>query len=125
VLTRLDGQSQVVPVAMVIAGGEGDLRRASPAEIQRAVQPIDVRFVSAGELAESAGGTGGSATALVLLVLLVLLLAAEQVLGYLSSYHPPLSGAVASGAVAGHGAHAGHSGLATAAAGGPSGRHLR
>jgi hypothetical protein len=123
VLTHLDGQSQVVPVAMVIAGGEGDLRRASPAEIQRAVQPVDVRFVSAGELAESAAGTGGSATTLVLLVLLGLLLAAEQVLGYLSSYHPPLAGAAAPGA--GHSAHAGHGGLATAAAGGPSGRHLR
>lgn len=89
VLTRLDGQSEVVPVAMVIAGGEGDLRRASPAEIQRAVQPVDVRFVSAGELAEPNSGPAGSATALVLLGLLVLLLAAEQVLAYLSSYHPP------------------------------------
>jgi len=95
VLTRLDGQSQVVPVAMVIAGGEGDLRRASPAEIQRAVQPVDVRFVSAGELAEPSGGAAGSATALVLLGLLVLLLAAEQVLAYLSSYHPPTSAGAA------------------------------
>lgn len=100
VLTRLDGQSQVVPIAMVIAGGEGDLRRASPAEIQRAVQPVDVRFVSAGELAEPSGGPTGSATALVLLGLLVLLLAAEQVLAYLSSYHPPASAVAAAPAAA-------------------------
>jgi hypothetical protein len=116
VLTRLDGQSQVIPVAMVISGGEGDLRRASPAEIQRAVQPVDVRFVSAGELAEQIGGPSGSATAMVLLGLLVLLLAVEQVLAYLSSYHPPLVSADAAARVGA---------LATVAGGGPTRRHQR
>jgi hypothetical protein len=76
---------------MVIAGGESDLARAAPEEIRRAVQPVDIRFVSAGDLAEQYGGSSGSATTLVLLALLAIFLAIEQVLAYLSSYHPPAS----------------------------------
>jgi len=91
VLSRVDGQTEVLPVAMVIAGGESDLARAVPEEIRRAVQPVDVRFVSAGELAEQYGGPSGSATTLALLALLAIFLAIEQVLAYLSSYHPPVS----------------------------------
>jgi hypothetical protein len=91
VLSRVDGQTEVLPAAMVIAGGESDLARAAPEEIRRAVQPVDVRFVSAGELAEQYGGSSGSATTLVLLALLAIFLAIEQVLAYLSSYHPPAS----------------------------------
>jgi hypothetical protein len=116
VLTRLDGQSQLVPLAMVIQGGGGDLNRASPAEIQRAVEPVAVRFVSAGELAEASGGPSGSTTTLILLGLLALLLAAEQVLAYLSSYHPPL---VAADSAARSGP------LAALASVGPARRHQR
>ncbi|MGV3482877.1 MAG: BatA domain-containing protein [Planctomycetaceae bacterium] len=88
VLTRLDGQTEVEPVAMVIEGGEGDLKRVEPAEVQRAVRPVDVRFVSAGELVEQYNGSSGSTTTLLLLALLGLLLAGEQCLAYASSYHP-------------------------------------
>lgn len=88
VLTRMDGQTEVEPVATVIESGEGDLRRVEPTEVQRAVRPVDVRFVSAGELVEQYGGNSGSTTTLVLLGLLGMLLAGEQCLAYLSSYHP-------------------------------------
>ncbi len=88
VFTRLDGQTEVEPVAMVIESGEGDLNRAEPGEIQRAVRPVDVRFVSAGELTEQYEGGGGSTTTLLLLGLLGILLAGEQFLAYASSYHP-------------------------------------
>ncbi len=88
-LTRLDGRAEVKPVAMVIETGEGDLKRVEQAEIQRAVRPVDIRFVSAGELVEQYSGTSGSTTTMLLLGLLGMLLAGEQCLAYLSSYHPP------------------------------------
>jgi len=91
VLTRLDGQTEVEPVAIVIESGEGDLRRVEPIEVQRAVRPVDVRFVSAAELVEQYGGSSGSTTTLVLLGLLGMLLAGEQFLAYASSYHPTSS----------------------------------
>jgi hypothetical protein len=89
VVSGIDGQNQVTPAAMVILIGESDLARAPAEEIRRAVQPVDVRFVTAGELAEEFGGPSGSATTMVLLALLTLFLAIEQILAYLSSYHPP------------------------------------
>ncbi len=89
VLTRLDGQTEVQPVAMMIEPGEGDLKRVEPIEVQRAVRPVDVRFVSAGELAEQYEGGNGTTTTLVLLGLLAALLAVEQCLAYASSFHPP------------------------------------
>ena len=89
VVSGIDGQNQVTPAAMVISVGESDLARAPAEEIRRAVQPVDVRFVTAGELAEQFGGPSGSATTMVLLALLTLFLAIEQILAYLSSYHPP------------------------------------
>lgn len=98
VLTRLDGQIEVQPVAIVIESGEGELKRVEPAEVQRAVRPVDVRFVSAGELVEQYSGTSGSTTTLLLLGLLGVLLAGEQCLAYASSYHPPATaGSVTSG----------------------------
>ena len=88
-LTKLDGQTEVQPVAIALEAGEGDLQRSDPKEIQRAVRPVDVRFVSAGELVDQYGGNSGSATTLFLLALLALLLAGEQALAYFSSYHSP------------------------------------
>jgi len=89
VVSGIDGQNRVTPAATVISVGESDLSRAPPEEIRRALQPVDVRFVTAGELAEQFGGPSGSATTLALLGLLTLFLAIEQILAYLSSYHPP------------------------------------
>lgn len=100
VLTKLDGQVEVEPVAIVIEPGEGDLRRVEPAEVQRSVRPVDVRFVSAGDLVDQYGGNSGSTTTLLLLGLLGMLLAGEQFLAYASSYHPPM-GAAASGVAIG------------------------
>jgi len=91
VLTKLDGQTEVEPVAIVIENGEGDLKRVDSVEVQRAVRPVDVRFVSASELAEQYGGGSGSTTTLLLLGLLGMLLAGEQCLAYALSYHPPSS----------------------------------
>jgi len=89
IISGIDGQNQVIPAALTITIGESDLARAPAEEIRRAVQPVDVRFVTAGQLAEQFGGPSGSATTLVLLALLILFLAIEQILAYLSSYHPP------------------------------------
>ena len=89
-LTRTDGVAVIEPVAVVIQNGEGDLKRTERLEIQRAVRPVDVRFVSAGELADQYGGGAGSTTTTILLALLALLLAGEQWLAYASSYHPPI-----------------------------------
>jgi hypothetical protein len=100
VLTRLDGQVEVEPVALVLEAGEGDLKRVEQTEVQRAVRPVDVRFVSAGELVDQYGGNSGSTTTLLLVGLLGMLLAGEQFLAYASSYHPPM-GAAASGAAIG------------------------
>ncbi|TVP98488.1 MAG: hypothetical protein EA381_12260 [Planctomycetaceae bacterium] len=94
VVTELDGQSRVIPTALTLAGGGSDLGRSEAEEIRRAVQPVDVRFVTAGELAQQYGGPSGSATMLVLLGLLLLFLAIEQVLGYLGSYHAPAEAAI-------------------------------
>lgn len=100
VLTKIDGQLEIEPVAIVLEPGEGELKRAEQVEVQRAVRPVDVRFVSAGELVEQYGGNSGSTTTLLLLGLLGCLLAGEQFLAYASSYHPP-TGASAAGAVIG------------------------
>jgi hypothetical protein len=89
VVTALDGQSKVLPTALTLAVGGGDLRRTPAEEIRRAVQPVDVRFVSAGELAQQYGGPSGSATMMALLGLLLLFLAIEQGLAYWGSYHAP------------------------------------
>lgn len=86
-LTQVDGQTRVIPQALVMDVGESDLRRAAAEEVRRAAEPVDVRFVTAGELAGQYDGNRSSATSLVLLTLLVLLLAAEQLLGYSASYH--------------------------------------
>lgn len=110
VLTTLDGQSKVIPTALTLAVGGGDLLRAEAEEIRRAVQPVDVRFVSAGELAQQYGGPSGSATMMVLLGLLTLFLAIEQLLAYLGSYHAPAAGshtAVPGGLVTSHAGVAG------------------
>lgn len=115
VLTTLDGQSKVLPTALTLAVGGGDLQRAEAEEIRRAVQPVDVRFVSAGELAQQYGGPSGSATMMILLGLLTLFLAIEQLLAYLGSYHAPAAGS--------HTAVPG--GLATSHAGVAGRRHNR
>ncbi len=86
-LTRDDGSVEIVPEATVIRPGEGDLRRADPAEIRRGLEPIEVRFVSSAAWSEENRGAGGSTLALVMLGLLAGLLGAEQWLAHWASYH--------------------------------------
>ena len=86
-LTRDDGSVEIVPEATVIRSGEGDLRRADPAEIRRGLEPIEVRFVSSAAWSEENRGAGGSTLALVMLGLLAGLLGAEQWLAHWASYH--------------------------------------
>jgi len=86
-LLKADGGGQVTPVASVIRVGEGDLERADPAEIQRALLPMEVEFVSSEDWGRQNSLAGSSTVAMVLLALLALMLAAEQILAYWASYH--------------------------------------
>ncbi len=86
-LTRVDGRGEVIPVASVIQVGEGDLRRSSSAEVQQALLPIDVQFVSSSAWSEENQTAGSSTLTLVLLGLLGTVLAGEQMLAYWASYH--------------------------------------
>ncbi|WP_164102813.1 BatA domain-containing protein [Candidatus Laterigemmans baculatus] len=92
-LTRLNGDAEVRPYASAVRSGEGDLSRADRGDIRRDVQPAVVTFYDADEVIASEETSGNSLTALLLFCALGLLLGGEQILAYLASYHPPLSGA--------------------------------
>ena len=86
-ITRVDGRSEVVPVASVIHSGEGDLARADPAAIAQQLLPLEVMFVSSSAWSEENRTAGSSTLTLFLLGLLGIILAAEQMLAYWASYH--------------------------------------
>ncbi len=86
-LMHVDGRGEVVPVASVIQIGEGDLRRSTSAEIQQALLPVDVQFLSSSTWSEENQTAGSSTLTLVLLGLLGIVLAGEQLLAYWASYH--------------------------------------
>ena len=86
-LLRSDGSNEVRPIASVIAGGEGDLRRADAPEIQQSLLPIEVQFQSSENWTQQNQIAGSSRLGLVLLALLGLLLGGEQALAYWASYH--------------------------------------
>ncbi len=86
-LLRSEGGSTVVPVARTIVAGEGDLQRAERAEIQQALMPLEVQFVSSDDWSRQNEYAGSSTLGLMLLAILGLLLAAEQALAYWASYH--------------------------------------
>lgn len=88
-LTRLDGSREVRPVASVIASGEGDLRRAVRAEIDRVLRPTAVTFFDSGQMASASESDSGGRSG-ILLALLAAMMLGEQVLGYFGSYHPPM-----------------------------------
>ncbi|KAA5546092.1 hypothetical protein FYK55_04115 [Roseiconus nitratireducens] len=99
-LLRAEGGGKVIPTATVIENGEGDLQRADAAEIQRALLPLEVEFVSSDDWNQQTQLAGSSSIALMLLAILGLLLAAEQALAYWASYHS--SGETRSPAELGH-----------------------
>lgn len=86
-LTRSDGQTEVIPVASVLRVGEGDLQRADQALIAQQLLPIEVSFLSSAQWSEETQSAGSSTLMLVLLGLLAAMLAAEQILAYWASYH--------------------------------------
>ena len=86
-LTRSDGRGQVIPIASALRLGESDLKRSNTAEIQQALMPLEVQFVSSSVWNETNRAAGSSALTLFLLGLLSLVLAAEQALAYWASYH--------------------------------------
>ncbi len=94
-LTHADGRGEVIPIASVIQPGEGDLKRAVAPEIQQALLPIEVQFVTSSAWSEQNQPAGSSTLTLVLLGLLGLVFAGEQVLAYWASYHaspsPPMT----------------------------------
>jgi hypothetical protein len=71
----------------VIQIGEGELQRSTPAEIQQALLPVDVQFVSSSTWSEENQTAGSSTLTLLLLGLLGTVLAGEQLLAYWASYH--------------------------------------
>lgn len=88
VLTKLDGQIDILPIASNIAPGESDLERVNRVELIRRLQPTEATFVDAGQWSEGVRQAGTSTLTLVLLGLLALLFAIEQALAYWASYHP-------------------------------------
>lgn len=88
VMTQMDGQIDVLPVASNIAAGESDLARVNRVELVRRLQPTEASFVDAGQWSEGVRQAGTSTLTLVLLGLLALLFAVEQALAYWASYHP-------------------------------------
>jgi hypothetical protein len=85
--TRVDGSTEVVPVASVLRVGEGDLQRADSAEIRQKLMPVEVKFVTSSVWSEENRAAGSSTLTLLLLGLLGTILAGEQMLAYWASYH--------------------------------------
>lgn len=90
-LTRLDGRAEVRPIATTIVPSEGELMRAPQGDIRRILQPTAIAFYSTDEVIANDQVSGGGLMGLFLLALLALLLGFEQILAYLTSYHPPLT----------------------------------
>jgi hypothetical protein len=86
-LARSDGRGEVLPVAAVLNGGDGDLARADHAAIAQQLMPIEVSFVDSAAWSEENNIAGSSTLTLVLLGLLAAILAIEQLLAYWASYH--------------------------------------
>ena len=91
-LLKTTGGAEVIPLAIQIESGEGDLTLADTGEIRSAFMPLEVQFFSSSDWRDQNQTTQKSSMTLLLLLLLVLLLFAEQALAYWASYH------VASGA---------------------------
>ncbi|MEM9586923.1 MAG: VWA domain-containing protein, partial [Planctomycetota bacterium] len=98
-LTRVDGQSQVVPVAANVRIGEGELGRVQRKEVLAMLAPADVQFVSSGAWSDQNQTAGSSFLSLVLLGMLAVVLSTEQALAYWASYHSSPSNKVAQGVV--------------------------
>lgn len=92
-LTRLSGTPEVRPNASVVRAGEGHLARAERGDIRLSLQPATVTFYDAEEVIASDDLSSGGLMSMILFCALGLLLGGEQILAYLASYHPPLSGA--------------------------------
>lgn len=91
-LSRLDGQTEVRPMASAVLPGEGDLSRVDRNQLQRELAPLRLEFFSIEDVLQQSTAAGGSGTTLILLALLATLLAVEQALAYWASYHPPRGG---------------------------------
>ena len=86
-LTAIDGSSTILPEAVVIRVGEGDLRRADQADMAQQLLPTEVKFMTSSVWSDQNQSAGSSALTLFLLGLLGAVLAAEQTLAYWASYH--------------------------------------
>ncbi|TWT68980.1 BatA domain-containing protein [Crateriforma conspicua] len=96
-LTALDGQTEMRPVATTIRVGESDLQRSKHAEVLRDLQPVDAEFIDRGRWNDQTRQAGSSLVSLVLLGLLALVFAIEQALAYWASYHAAAPSSIKSG----------------------------
>ncbi|MEM9644914.1 MAG: hypothetical protein AAF989_07960, partial [Planctomycetota bacterium] len=87
VLNRLDGQTEIRPIATNLRIGENSLARSNHVEILRDLEPVKAEFIDVGQWNAEANQAGTSTVSLVLLALLAMFLAIEQALAYWASYH--------------------------------------
>jgi hypothetical protein len=86
---RVDGTERERLVAVNVDPLEGELERAGPERLERALAGIPHRIEQASAFQPDARTLAGSSLVTPLVGLLILLLLAEQALSYLASYHLP------------------------------------
>ena len=87
------GQTNVRRFALNVDGNEGDLARATSQTMAARLSPLKIQFREANQYAFETSGQAGANRSLLLMCLLIALLLGEQLLSYLTSYHPARSAA--------------------------------
>lgn len=88
-LTNIDGGLESRPFAVNVDHAEGDLQTLTAAELADHLSGLNYRFFNAADLRLEEQETAGRNLGDFLLCLAALMLAAEQLLAYSASYHPP------------------------------------
>lgn len=94
-LTRSDSTPEVRRYAYNVDPGEGDLDTVTGEQLADGLKGVNFRYVPAGRFASTDRQAGGVNLSQSLLLILVLVLLAEQVLAWITSYHPSRRGAPA------------------------------
>ncbi len=88
-LTKADDGVETRSLAVNVDAAEGDLRAMTAAELAARLEGVDYSFFSAADLKLDEQELAGHNLGDFLLCVVLLMLAAEQVLAYWASYHPP------------------------------------
>lgn len=91
-LTRADSTPEIRRFAYNVDPAEGDLTTVTGTQLAEALRGVQFRYVPADRFVATDHGRTGANLSLALLYLLALVLLAEQVLAWLTSYHPSRRG---------------------------------